>query len=126
ESIRALDWVTRAASSAEGKLGPEQARDLEALIRGLSDRERLGPVLNRIVDSLVLWTGVERGLLLMRAPDGKLVPRAARNLARRDLTGDQLKLSQTIAHRAMDEGDAVVATDAFSTLGNVHASVHAL
>ena len=69
---------------------------------------------------------MERGLLLLRAPDGRLVPRAARNLARRDLRGDQLALSQTIAHRAVEEGDAVVATDAFSTLGDVHASVHAL
>ena len=75
---------------------------------------------------MMLWTGVERGLLLLRAPDGRLVPRAARNLAGHDLSGEQLALSQTIARRALEGGDAVVATDAFSTLGDLHASVHAL
>ena len=44
----------------------------------------------------------------------------------KDLTGEQLVLSQTIARRAIEEGTAIVATDAFSTLGDVHASVHAL
>ena len=29
-----------------------------------------------VLDTLVLWTGVERGLLLLRAPDGRLVPHA--------------------------------------------------
>ena len=41
-------------------------------------------------------------------------------------TGEQLALSQTIARRAIETGDAVVATDALSTLGDAHASVHAL
>jgi transcriptional regulator with GAF, ATPase, and Fis domain len=86
----------------------------------------LKPLLEQVLDTMILWTGVERGLLLLRAPDGKLAPRAARNLARHDLTGEQLVLSQTIARRALAEGDAVVATDAFSTLGDLHASVHSL
>jgi transcriptional regulator with GAF, ATPase, and Fis domain len=111
---------------ADVTFAPAQVAQLEAIVRALSGRDRLRPLLEQVLDTMVLWTGVERGLLLLRAPDGRLVPRAARNLARRDLTGDQLALSQTIAHRAMDEGDAVVATDAFSTLGDVHASVHAL
>ncbi len=75
---------------------------------------------------MILWTGVERGLLLMRAPNGRLVPRAARNLAKRDLVGEQLSLSHTIAERALQAGDVVVATDAFSALGDAHASIHAL
>ena len=32
----------------------------------------------------------------------------------------------TLAKRAIDSGEAVVATDAFATLGDIHASVHAL
>ncbi len=62
----------------------------------------------------------------MTAPDGRLVPRAARNLARRDLGAEQLTLSMGIAKRAMDERQAVVATDAYSQIGDLHASVHAL
>jgi transcriptional regulator with GAF, ATPase, and Fis domain/tetratricopeptide (TPR) repeat protein len=126
-SLASVPWARASAVDvADVTFAPAQVAQLEAIVRALSGRDRLRPLLEQVLDTLVLWTGVERGLLLLRAPDGRLVPRAARNLARRDLTGDQLKLSQTIAHRAIEEGDAVVATDAFSTLGDVHASVHAL
>ena len=47
------------------------------------------PLLEQVLDSLILWTGVERGLLLLSAPNGKLVPRAARILAREILSGEQ-------------------------------------
>ncbi|MDP9002013.1 MAG: sigma 54-interacting transcriptional regulator, partial [Myxococcota bacterium] len=105
---------------------PAQVAQLESIVRALSARDRLRPLLGQVLDTMILWTGVERGLLLLCAPDGRLVPRAARNLAGHDLTGEQLALSQTIARRAIDLGDAVVSTDAFSTMGDLHASVHAL
>lgn len=124
-SIRGLPWVAR-SSAKEGAPRPEQARDLEVLIRSFSDRERLGPLLNRIVDALVLWTGVERGLLLLNAPDGRLVARAARNLARGDLLGEQMALSQTLARRALDAREPVVAVDAEGELSALHKSVHSL
>jgi transcriptional regulator with GAF, ATPase, and Fis domain len=125
-AVRALPWVARAGARPEAALQPEQARDLEALVRSLGDRERLRPLLDRVVDALVLWTGVERGLLLLRAPDGRLVARAARNLARADLRGEQLALSQTLAHRALEAREPVVAVDAAGELPSVHQSVHAL
>jgi transcriptional regulator with GAF, ATPase, and Fis domain len=125
-SARALPWVMRAAAAPESARSLEQARDLEVLIRSLGDRERLGPLLSRILDALVLWTGVERGLLLLRAPDGRLVPRAARNLARADLAGEQMALSQSLALRALEAREPVVAVDAAGELGATHHSVHAL
>ena len=127
DAVRALPWVARAAAGpAGGGLRPEQSRDLEALIRSLGERERLSPLLVRVVDALVLWTGVERGLMLLRAPDGRLVPRAARNLARADLGGEQMALSQTLARRALEAREPVVAIDAAGELPSVHQSVHAL
>jgi transcriptional regulator with GAF, ATPase, and Fis domain len=126
-SLASVAWARSSAVDAgDVSFVPAQVAQLEAIVRALSARDRLRPLLEQVLDTMVLWTGVERGLLLLRAPDGRLLPRAARNLARRDLAGEQLALSQTIARRAIDEGDAVVATDAFSTLGDVHASVHAL
>ncbi len=126
-SLAAVAWARSAAiDPGDVAFAPAQVAQLEAIVRSLSGRDRLRPLLEQVLDTLVLWTGVERGLLLLRAPDGKLVPRAARNLARKDLVGEQLVLSQTIARRAIEEGTAIVATDAFSTLGDVHASVHAL
>jgi transcriptional regulator with GAF, ATPase, and Fis domain len=128
-SLVSVAWAEARAGSApagEVAFAPAQVAQLESIVRALSTRDRLRPLLDQVLDTMVLWTGVERGLLLLRAPDGRLVPRAARNLARGDLSGDQLALSQTIARRAIETGDAVVATDALSAWGDVHASVHAL
>jgi transcriptional regulator with GAF, ATPase, and Fis domain/tRNA A-37 threonylcarbamoyl transferase component Bud32/tetratricopeptide (TPR) repeat protein len=126
-SLASVPWAQASTLEvAEVGFAPAQVAQLEAIIRSLSSRERLRPLLEQVLDTMVMWTGVERGLLLLRAPDGRLVARAARNLARRDLIGPQLVLSQTIARRAIETGDAVVATDALSSLGDLHASVHAL
>jgi transcriptional regulator with GAF, ATPase, and Fis domain len=125
-SVRGLDWVRAAEIGAESSIVPAQIADVEALVRGLSGRDRLRPLLRQVVDALVLWTGVERGLLLLRAPGGKLKPRAARNLRRIDLGPEQLALSQSLAKRALDLGEPVVAVDATGDLPEVHESVHAL
>jgi len=123
-STSALDG--RAAFASASALGAAQVEQLDAIVRSLASRDRLKPLLEQVLDTMVLWTGVERGLLLLRAPDGKLVPRVARNLARRDLHGEQLSLSMSLAKRAMDQRETVCATDAFAQVGDLHASVHAL
>jgi transcriptional regulator with GAF, ATPase, and Fis domain len=64
--------------------------------------------------------------LLLRAPDGRLVPRAARNLERSDLRGEQLALSQTLALRALEQRQAIVATDASGDVESFHRSAVAL
>jgi transcriptional regulator with GAF, ATPase, and Fis domain len=126
-ALVAVTWARAASREASDVVfQPAQVAQLESIVKALSSRDGLKPLLAQVLDTMILWTGVERGLLLLRAPDGRLVPRAARNLARHVLTGDQLLLSQTIARRALEEGDTVVATDAFSTLGDLHASVHSL
>ena len=125
-AVRALEWVRALEVGVESAIVPEQIADVEALVRSLSQRDRLRPLLRQVVDALVLWTGVERGLLLLRAPGGKLKPRAARNLRRVDLGPEQLALSQSLALRALDLGEPVVAVDAAGDLPELHASVHAL
>jgi len=127
DTLASIAWMRDAISTKDdSELAPAQIAQLETIIRSLSTRDRLRPLLLQVLDSMVLWVGVERGLLLLRAPNGKLVPRAARNLAREDLRGEQLTLSMTLAKRAMESGEAVVATDALATFGDIHASVHAL
>jgi transcriptional regulator with GAF, ATPase, and Fis domain len=126
DTARSLPWIARGSIPAEPEIDPGQSRELEAIVRSLSERERLGELLTRVVDSLVLWTGVERGLLLLRAPDGRLVPRAARNLARTDLHGEQLALSQTLALRALELREPIVATDAAGDVESFHQSAVAL
>ncbi len=126
-SVRQLPWATWLTRHAsESPLRAEQIAEIERLVKDLSDRGRLRPVLERSLDALVRWTGVERGLLLMNAPEGKLVPRAARNLAREDLSAEHRQLSQSLARRALETGDCVVAMDASGEMPSLHQSVHAL
>jgi serine/threonine-protein kinase PknK len=125
-AISALPWAAQVRSPRETSIAPDQIADIESLVRALGTRDRLRPLLDQALDALVLWTGVERGLLLLRAPGGKLVPRAARNIARDDLHGVQLSLSHSLAERALATSDPVVAVDAAGELPEVHESVHAL
>lgn len=125
-AVGAIPWLSGLHVPRERELLPEQVQDVEALVRALGRRDRLRPLLDQVLDALVLWTGVERGLLLLRAPGGKLVVRAARNLLRSDLTGEQLALSRTLAERALGEREPVVAVDAAGELSEVFASVHSL
>ncbi len=124
--LSALDWVTGPSPSRESAVSIEQIAQIDTLVRALGSSDRLKPLLDQVLDALVLWTGVERGLLLLRAPGGRLVPRAARNLSRDDLVGAQRDLSHSLAERALDAGQPVVAVDAAGELPEVHASVHEL
>src|SRR5262249_54305594 len=87
-SLLAVPWIAEGAEAeVEGAVSTAQVGEALSLVRALSSRERLRPLLDQVLDALILWTGVERGLLLMPAPDGRLVPRSARNLSRDDLRG---------------------------------------
>ncbi|MGZ3422429.1 MAG: GAF domain-containing protein, partial [Polyangiales bacterium] len=128
-AFAALPWV-RAASEGRADelgLGAGQIDLLSSIARGLRDRTSLGDLLRQVLDGLVLWVGVERGLLLLRAPgeEGRLVPRVARGLSREDLRGDQLALSTSLAKRALATLEPVVAVDAGAG-DAVTASIHAL
>jgi transcriptional regulator with GAF, ATPase, and Fis domain len=126
-ALASLSWVRVADAAGVGdQLSAQQIGDVEALVRALGRRDQLRSLLRQVVDALVLWTGVERGLLLLRAPGDRLLPRAARNLARSDLAGPQLELSRSLAERALEAGEPVVAVDAAGDLPAVHESVHAL
>ncbi len=119
-------WTLGIDVPAGMSVAPEQVRDMDTLVRALTTRNSLRSLLNQVLDALVLWTGVERGLLLLTAPGGRLIPRAARNLARTDLVAAQLELSYSLAERAISTREPVVAVDAIGELPEHHESVHAL
>lgn len=125
-AIAEAPWVRSIAAPQESLVSSDQLADIEALVHSLGHREGLRPLLDRVLDAMILWTGVERGLLLLRAPENKLVPRAARNIARADLGPEQLALSMSLAERALEEREPVVAVDAAVELPDLYASVHAL
>jgi transcriptional regulator with GAF, ATPase, and Fis domain len=125
-ALAQLEWVTQLTPGQSGSVAPGQLGDIETLIHSLAERQNLRALLDRILDALIRWTSVERGLLLLRAPGGGLKPRAARNLARKDLVDDQLKLSTSLAEQALATRECVIAVDAAGELPSAHASVHAL
>jgi transcriptional regulator with GAF, ATPase, and Fis domain len=125
-SLDFLPWARLIRSPAEAQLSTDQLSDIETLLHGLAERGQLKALLNSALDALVLWTGVERGLLLLTAPGGQLVPRAARNIARADLSGQQLKLSTSLAERALATRECVIAVDAMGEIPDLHESVQAL
>ena len=127
EALASVRWArTTATPTTTPNFGSLQLEQLESIVRALATRDRLKPLLEQVLDTMILWTGVERGLLLLRAPEGNLVPRVARNLAKKDLRGEQLSLSMSLARRAIEERQPIVATDAFAQHGDLHASIHAL
>ena len=127
EKARASAWLSRVDGAAgRDPSRRERAIDLQGLVRALSERDELQTLLDRVVDVLLMWTGAERGLLLMPDDDDVLQPRSARNLARHDLRDEQLAMSSSLARRAMDSGEPVVAVDAMAELSSSYDSVHAL
>jgi serine/threonine-protein kinase PknK len=125
-ALLALEWTIEIRPPEGNTVAPEQLGDIETLIHSLSERGNLRALLDRVLDALIRWTSVERGLLLLTAPGGQLKPRAARNLARKDLVGDQLRLSMSLAEQALASRDCVIAMDATGELPSAHTSVHAL
>ena len=126
-SASALSWVEQAQGS---RIAPEdragQLSDVEGLLKALGRRQGFRSLLDQVLDMLLLWTGVERGLLLLNAPGGRLVVRAARNLNKADLTGGQQQLSLSIAKRAVDEGRPIALVDAAADASDLQRSVLAL
>ncbi len=117
-------WIRR-HEDARG-LEPAHAIDLRQLVLALSERSSLRRLLDRVLDVLIMWTGAERGLLLLQARDATLVPHAARNLGRADLQREQVVLSTSLAERALSTGEPVIAIDAMEELASSYESVHAL
>ncbi|MEZ4373191.1 MAG: sigma 54-interacting transcriptional regulator [Polyangiaceae bacterium] len=124
--LKLLDGFFGIDAGGHDLLAGAQLLKLEQLVRGLGVRGELRALLNQVLDALVLWTGVERGLLLLKAPGDRLRVRAARNLSREDLSSDQRQLSMTLARRALSARQPVVAVDALGELPELTESVHAL
>jgi serine/threonine-protein kinase PknK len=126
QSLGLRAWTLGHDAVGALSVAPEQVRDVDTLVRALTLQGSLRSLLNQVLDALVLWTGVERGLLLLTVLGGRLVPRAARNLGRRDLNPAQRELSYSLAERAIASREPVVAVDAIGELPDHHESVHAL
>ena len=83
-----------------------------AVNRRLNSDLRTERILEELIDTAIEILGAERGFLLLAGDGGVLEIKIARNIAREDLGGDELKLSRSIAERAARDGAPIVAVDA--------------
>jgi transcriptional regulator with GAF, ATPase, and Fis domain/tetratricopeptide (TPR) repeat protein len=102
----ATEWVER-ATLLEGRL-----RRLLRINKRLNSDLRLSRVLETIIDTVIELTDAERGFLLLKDGDGELVVKVARNIDQTSLEGPSSSLSRSIAKKAADSGEPVIAVDA--------------
>ncbi|HNJ13787.1 MAG TPA: HD domain-containing phosphohydrolase, partial [Anaerolineales bacterium] len=69
-------------------------------------------VLEMVMDSLIALMGAERGLLMLREPNGELKVRVARGGDREDLAQEVFSISNTVVQQVAETGNAILTTNA--------------
>ena len=69
-------------------------------------------VLRIAMDTVVRLMGAERGFLMLRDDDGKMVIRTARNWEQESVNSSETTTSKTIIQRVIDEGESILTTNA--------------
>ncbi|MHB8626673.1 MAG: sensor histidine kinase [Aggregatilineales bacterium] len=72
----------------------------------------LQTVLDQVMDAIIQLTGAERGFLMLLDDERNLDVRVARNFDQETLTSDSFAVSRTITRRVVDNGQAIVTTNA--------------
>jgi signal transduction histidine kinase len=85
---------------------------LYKLSRLLGSSLDLETVLDQVMDAILQLTAAERGFLMLRDDDGELTVKTARNFDQQTLSSAQFKYSRTIVNQVLDDGQAVVTTNA--------------
>jgi transcriptional regulator with GAF, ATPase, and Fis domain len=106
-----LAWVSRQT----GKLTDQMAQTT-SLLRALTmitSTLDLDRVLDDVMDSVIELTGAERAYLMLRDRNtGELQVAVARNWDRESLSEDEAVFSRSVVRRALDEGMAIITTNA--------------
>ncbi|MFO0602781.1 MAG: sigma 54-interacting transcriptional regulator [Polyangiales bacterium] len=116
----ALHAPAAAEAAGAGRDGVRWRR-LVAITHRLNDEPRLRALLELVVDATVELTGASRGFVLLKGDDGELRTRTARNIGARDLDGDEMAFSRSVAEHVARTGEALVTVDA-SADGRFHAA----
>ena len=69
-------------------------------------------VLQVVMDTIVRLIGAERGFLMLRDERGEMATRIARNWVQESVNQNEFAISRTIIQRVIDEGEAVLTTNA--------------
>jgi adenylate cyclase len=100
----------------------DQIGVLEGEWRGLHALVEIGQVVNSsleldhvlqiVMDTIIRLTGAERGFLLLRAENGEMEMRVARNWEHESLDPTEFAISRTVTNRVLAEGQPVLTTNA--------------
>jgi len=114
ESISDIEGSLFKLSRQIGSFEEERA-DLLALT-GISSvinsSLELDEVLRIVMDTIVRLTGAERGFLMLRDDAGEMTTRIARNWEQESINQSEFAISRTIVQRVIEEGQAVLTTNA--------------
>nr|MBN1228242.1 GAF domain-containing protein [Anaerolineae bacterium] len=80
--------------------------------RALGSSLDLETVLNQVMDAIIELTGAERGFLMLVNHEANLAVKVARNLDKQQLDDDEFSISHSVISMVMEEGQAVVTTNA--------------
>ena len=72
----------------------------------------LDEVLQLVMDTIVRLTGSERGFLMLRDTQGKMITTVARNWEQESINPNEFAISRTIIQRVIDSGEPVLTTNA--------------
>lgn len=90
-------------------------RRMEALMGvGIAINSSLGlkRVLEEVMDSLIILMNAHRGFLMLRDDSGEYSVRLARDAMHHDLAGEAFTFSRTVVRRVVENGEAVLTTNA--------------
>ena len=93
----------------------EERRKLLALAnttQAVNSSLELDEVLQLVMDTIIRLTEAERGFLMLRDAEGKMVTRVARNWGQESINPGEFAISRTIIQRVIESGIPVLTTNA--------------
>jgi sigma-B regulation protein RsbU (phosphoserine phosphatase) len=85
---------------------------LYRLSQAFSSSLDLDEVLNRVMDEVIAATRAERGFVMLREADGRLVFRVARGMDQRVIDDPQFQISRSVVEQVAREGQPILTSDA--------------
>ena len=105
-------------SAMTASFSPQTPAERLALLLTLSQafNSSLDPneILNRVMDEVIAATRAERGFVMLREGDGKLVFKTARGIDQQTIQEPRFQISMSVVERVASEGEPVLTSDAQS------------
>jgi PAS domain S-box-containing protein len=101
--------------SKQVNLVEEERSNLLALAnttQAVNSSLELEEVLQLVMDTIIRLTGAERGFLMLRDLQGKMITHVARNWEQESINPNEFAISRTIIQRVIDSGEPVLTTNA--------------